>query len=123
MVVFCAVLCLMRRRPPRSTLTDTLFPYTTLFRSISYPAYCVGPPVKPRVHRRDGLTARGCPQHPAAAAIWSRWSGRGLVDRGSMHGAGLLAISGAARSKIAHIKGWSTLILTTSSLMACFLFF
>src|SRR3546814_3236190 len=25
--------CLMRRRPPRSTRTDTLFPYTTLFRS------------------------------------------------------------------------------------------
>src|SRR3546814_1664636 len=25
----------MRRRPPRSTRTDTLFPYTTLFRSIS----------------------------------------------------------------------------------------
>src|SRR3546814_3681249 len=24
--------CLMRRRPPRSTRTDTLFPYTTLFR-------------------------------------------------------------------------------------------
>src|SRR3546814_12232403 len=24
---------LMIRRPPRSTLTDTLFPYTTLFRS------------------------------------------------------------------------------------------
>src|SRR3546814_4570780 len=24
----------MRRRPPRATLTDTLFPYTTLFRSI-----------------------------------------------------------------------------------------
>src|SRR3546814_8934350 len=23
----------MNRRPPRSTLTDTLFPYTTLFRS------------------------------------------------------------------------------------------
>src|SRR3546814_15995559 len=26
-------LFLMRRRPPRSTRTDTLFPYTTLFRS------------------------------------------------------------------------------------------
>src|SRR3546814_714384 len=26
-------LCLMIRRPPRSTRTDTLFPYTTLFRS------------------------------------------------------------------------------------------
>src|SRR3546814_21031235 len=33
----CYVLCLffflMIRRPPRSTRTDTLFPYTTLFRS------------------------------------------------------------------------------------------
>src|SRR3546814_13876734 len=26
---------LMRRRPPRSTRTDTLFPYTTLFRSVA----------------------------------------------------------------------------------------
>src|SRR3546814_19420298 len=26
----------MRRRPPRSTRTDTLFPYTTLFRSIPF---------------------------------------------------------------------------------------
>src|SRR3546814_19075462 len=26
---------LMRRRPPRSKRTDTLFPYTTLFRSVS----------------------------------------------------------------------------------------
>src|SRR3546814_508061 len=25
----------MRRRPPRSTRTDTLFPYTTLFRSLA----------------------------------------------------------------------------------------
>src|SRR3546814_12721107 len=28
----------MRRRPPRSTRTDTLFPYTTLFRSIKHPS-------------------------------------------------------------------------------------
>src|SRR3546814_2455249 len=28
-----SVCFLMIRRPPRSTLTDTLFPYTTLFRS------------------------------------------------------------------------------------------
>src|SRR3546814_18311052 len=28
----------MIRRPPRSTLTDTLFPYTTLFRSAPPPA-------------------------------------------------------------------------------------
>src|SRR3546814_12089915 len=30
--MFCVVF-LMIRRPPRSTRTDTLFPYTTLFRS------------------------------------------------------------------------------------------
>src|SRR3546814_3681515 len=31
----------MIRRPPRSTRTDTLFPYTTLFRSIQLP-WCDG---------------------------------------------------------------------------------
>src|SRR3546814_21021581 len=44
--VMCSSLCmycfvffffLMIRRPPRSTRTDTLFPYTTLFRSNDYP--------------------------------------------------------------------------------------
>src|SRR3546814_17726047 len=30
----------MIRRPPRSTRTDTLFPYTTLFRSVNF-VYCV----------------------------------------------------------------------------------
>src|SRR3546814_2405088 len=33
-VLFMFVFFLMIRRPPRSTRTDTLFPYTTLFRSI-----------------------------------------------------------------------------------------
>src|SRR3546814_3719019 len=33
MAVCCVVFVLMIRRPPRSTRTDTLFPYTTLFRS------------------------------------------------------------------------------------------
>src|SRR3546814_7267319 len=33
----CTLLFLMCRRPPRSTLTDTLFPYTTLFRSLHFP--------------------------------------------------------------------------------------
>src|SRR3546814_12984686 len=31
--VMCLFFFLMIRRPPRSTRTDTLFPYTTLFRS------------------------------------------------------------------------------------------
>src|SRR3546814_17602407 len=36
MIYFVLLICvffLMIRRPPRSTRTDTLFPYTTLFRS------------------------------------------------------------------------------------------
>src|SRR3546814_15999828 len=38
----CCLICLflfflMIRLPPRSTRTDTLFPYTTLFRSLSAP--------------------------------------------------------------------------------------
>src|SRR3546814_16530598 len=44
--MFYLFVFLMIRRPPRSTLTDTLFPYTTLFRSGAgavralCPAYC-----------------------------------------------------------------------------------
>src|SRR3546814_4830319 len=34
-VIVYILFFLMIRRPPRSTRTDTLFPYTTLFRSIS----------------------------------------------------------------------------------------
>src|SRR3546814_21058533 len=33
MSIYFIVFFLMIRRPPRSTRTDTLFPYTTLFRS------------------------------------------------------------------------------------------
>src|SRR3546814_14407583 len=39
---------LMIRRPPRSTRTDTLFPYTTLFRSLQTSSS--GPPLLPRQH-------------------------------------------------------------------------
>src|SRR3546814_6894853 len=52
------VLCfffLMIRRPPRSTRTDTLFPYTTLFRSLR---------LVPQMRRHSGLAhLRALPQH------------------------------------------------------------
>src|SRR3546814_16463071 len=35
----------MVRPPPRSTRTDTLFPYTTLFRSVGAEHFDIGPPV------------------------------------------------------------------------------
>src|SRR3546814_2673415 len=61
---------LMIRRPPRSTRTDTLFPYTTLFRS----------------HNRGGARSRGscawsrrrptdCPAAPATRSASTRRQG------------------------------------------------
>src|SRR3546814_15843278 len=49
----------MIRRPPRSTRTDTLFPYTTLFRSQRpfVPAYDV--PTWPEPRAAGGLRAGG----------------------------------------------------------------
>src|SRR3546814_4089466 len=47
----------MLRRPPRSTRTDTLFPYTTLFRSARHRhpyapvPPCRGTPCPPHAHR------------------------------------------------------------------------
>src|SRR3546814_13669024 len=41
---------LIIRRPPRSTRTDTLFPYTTLFRS--HARFCRPPPEQPAEMRR-----------------------------------------------------------------------
>src|SRR3546814_6651990 len=40
--VFISFFFLMIRRPPRSTRIDTLFPYTTLFRSLPCPSAYAG---------------------------------------------------------------------------------
>src|SRR3546814_2765132 len=51
----------MIRRPPRSTRTDTLFPYTTLFRSVL--AARIGRPVKVvAVSARDKRKKRDMPK-------------------------------------------------------------
>src|SRR3546814_6627505 len=52
----------MIRRPPRSTRTDTLFPYTTLFRSPRASERPVGRAAVPGSHRRrEGACAPGQP--------------------------------------------------------------
>src|SRR3546814_12538072 len=48
---FIFLLFLRKRRPPQSTRTDTLFPYTTLFRS----------PTARRSRRRFQRSYRSCP--------------------------------------------------------------
>src|SRR3546814_14025525 len=52
----------MRRRPPRSTRTDTLFPYTTLFRSLI---------------TQNDLDEKRWPARQLAGLI-DRWKNRGL---------------------------------------------
>src|SRR3546814_1982917 len=48
----------MIRRPPRSTRTDTLFPYTTLFRSIVF-RYAEGDRFRDRIDARDAQLEPG----------------------------------------------------------------
>src|SRR3546814_10501228 len=45
----------MIRRPPRSTRTDTLFPYTTLFRSSNSPSNSPKPGDSPLGGHRRGI--------------------------------------------------------------------
>src|SRR3546814_7864953 len=64
---------LMIRRPPRSTRTDTLFPYTTLFRSVVARAEQQQQKAK---HRRAGLSAPGEHQSTSSTSTCSpvtRW--------------------------------------------------
>src|SRR3546814_1561303 len=96
----------MIRRPPRSTRTDTLFPYTTLFRSRS-PEPVVAERVQQRIHvvpahvaDRRGQRAllnrvleqrrqRGAVRHAPAQARGSRLVG---VDRSEEHTAELQSL-------------------------------
>src|SRR3546814_5153514 len=56
----------MTLRPPRSTLTDTLFPYTTLFRSDRYRDWRESsPPDCLRRNHRGAATAA-----PSRSAVW-----------------------------------------------------
>src|SRR3546814_3338182 len=60
LLVLMCFFFLMIRRPPRSTRTDTLFPYTTLFRSLTarWPARKTGPETGSAEPRSLILTGR-----------------------------------------------------------------
>src|SRR3546814_11714257 len=70
----------MLRRPPRSTRTDTLFPYTTLFRSVSVHTIAEAVPFKP-VNEQDN--AHQC-DHESNAPAYIRQSrkGRATAEKG-----------------------------------------
>src|SRR3546814_19671162 len=75
---------LMIRRPPRSTRTDTLFPYTTLFRSGSqYPI--IGRTASPDpdgTFRLTGADISDVPAGPANLIAYFSWTD-GLGNRQS----------------------------------------
>src|SRR3546814_6637792 len=66
----------MIRRPPRSTRTDTLFPYTTLFRSIAFQNIERAQPVE-RLHRVIGVAYPAIAIVPVPARIGIFGNGRG----------------------------------------------
>src|SRR3546814_11517786 len=57
----------MIRRPPRSTLTDTLFPYTTLFRSLAIVDHITAPRT---ALRRIGGSRLFVGAAAASIAVW-----------------------------------------------------
>src|SRR3546814_8579193 len=68
----------MRRRPPRSTLTDTLFPYTTLFRSVpAYPSVASLRAMAPGGHEADIFDFRIQPRFSDAKAFLGHLRGLG----------------------------------------------
>src|SRR3546814_3946694 len=71
----------MIRRPPRSTRTDTLFPYTTLFRSPG-----IGGEVNVTVDSTSSIVAQG----PSAVGIFAQTvsGGGGLIINGNSMYAG-----------------------------------
>src|SRR3546814_15513210 len=73
----------MIRRPPRSTRTDTLFPYTTLFRSFQFPAdgaIGAGNILRRAVHQMQ--------QHPAAFDMAEEAVAQAMALMGALDQAG-----------------------------------
>src|SRR3546814_1040534 len=72
---------LMIRRPPRSTLTDTLFPYTTLFRSHRLPQVHLLP-ARPRAAHGLRLRADSARGRLRVDRLHRRWRDRRHPLRG-----------------------------------------
>src|SRR3546814_308790 len=69
---FVCVFFLMIRRPPRSTRTDTLFPYTTLFRSHDTGLGDVDASVREQLHHAELDDVIQVPAGPFAVSIFGK---------------------------------------------------
>src|SRR3546814_6020576 len=85
----------MSRRPPRSTRTDTLFPYTTLFRSAKPIVGChANDGFRLRLYPSYGLRSGGVVRMQRIVAVH-----RGLGQHVAVHGAEHVAGGEAFRSE------------------------
>src|SRR3546814_5870670 len=64
-ILYLLIFFLMMRRPPRSTRTDTLFPYTTLFRSprINFPSVMMPSGSASMMWRRSAFSVTRSEEH------------------------------------------------------------
>src|SRR3546814_18922042 len=97
----------MIRRPPRSTRTDTLFPYTTLFRSYALAARG-RPQGGARRRQRYGGQGRGLFRQPAGATL-----GRRSANRRARQGDRKSVVSGKGVSVRVDIGGSRIMKKTT----------
>src|SRR3546814_19863398 len=102
----------MIRRPPRSTLTYTLFPYTTLFRSgADGPRHCAPRSVAARVAGAAGMTVHTVLQPPG----WPRPRGyaNGLAATGRLGVTGRVGGWDAAEGRKSGAEGKGGSVMRT----------
>src|SRR3546814_13888366 len=71
----------MIRRPPRSTLTDTLLPYTPLLRSVTSPYTRTLQTAAPTIARFPGVPVEVWPIEEFTYLQPARWNGTRSVER------------------------------------------
>src|SRR3546814_600678 len=112
----------MNRRPPRSTRTDTLFPYTTLFRSepahapASRPLYTTQAPIVMLKDMDSGaiLFERGagkCFAPASMAKVMTAYVVLDLIDSGKVSRDKMVTVSRATWEKWNGSNGGSTMFL------------
>src|SRR3546814_2476338 len=111
MSVHSFIFFLMLRRPPRSTRTDTLFPYTTLFRSCLLMDQALSPRRLRLRHPQFAADGLLCPRaaRPRCARAW----GRGA--RGRRQDVALALAERFERLEIGRAQGWTP--VTTAHLV------
>src|SRR3546814_6062872 len=89
----------MRRPPPRSTRTDTLFPYTTLCRSEAPAGYQRHRHVRPEVEPVEYLSVRVVARYPSQAGLVHFLHEDGHLSLDHLHDRMGLTSGGSVRSE------------------------